>query len=396
MDQHPIRVLLVDDDEDYFVLTRDLLSEVEGGCYQLEWRATYSAALAAMEDQPFDVCLLDFNLGSATGLDLLRAALAQGCKAPMVMLTGQGDHELDLEAMQAGAADYLTKEKADAATLERSIRYAMERTRALEALRESKEQMVELYAHEQARRQELEQAYAALRRAEELRDNLTYMIVHDLRNPLTIIVMNLDLVLKLLDEPAQADEPPRLLKNALSASQDMTRLIGDMLDVSKLEAGELHPVLAATHLQPLLADKIKGFRLRADRENKTLILRAPKRLPVVSVDARLIGRVVDNLVENAFKYTERGGHIEVTVETGEQALRVSVRDDGDGIPPEYQRRIFEKFVQVPDLTGAPVRTGTGLGLTFCRLAVEAHQGKIWANSVPGQGSLFTFTLPLGR
>jgi NtrC-family two-component system sensor histidine kinase KinB len=104
--------------------------------------------------------------------------------------------------------------------------------------------------------------------------------------------------------------------------------------------------------------------------------------------------VVDNLVSNAFKYTDRGGHIKVMVEHAEDTLLVHVRDDGQGIPDDYHDRIFEKFVQVTDDSGAPLRKGTGLGLAFCRLAVEAHGGRIWVVSVPGQGSTFSFTLPL--
>src|SRR3990172_9354051 len=122
MNDHTIRVLLVDDDEDYNVLTRGLLSDIEGQPYELEWQATYNTALEAMEHNTYDVCLLDYHLTEHTGLDLLRAALERGYPAPLIMLTGQGDHAVDLEAMRAGAADYLTKGKTDAAMLERSIR----------------------------------------------------------------------------------------------------------------------------------------------------------------------------------------------------------------------------------------------------------------------------------
>jgi two-component system sensor histidine kinase/response regulator len=393
MDDRPIRVLLVDDDEDYYVLTRDLLSEIEGERYKLDWLSTYTAALEAMERNTHDVCLLDFHLGEATGLDLLRAAMAKGCKAPMIMLTGQGDHEVDLEAMLAGAADYLAKGKADAAVLERSMRYAIERARTLQALRESERHIAELYVQEQERRQELERAYADLRRLEGMRDDLTHMIVHDLRNPLTSITANLELIGKTLNNPAHADAPPRFLASARAASQRMIHMIDDLLNVSKFEAGELRPTMTLVHLPTLLADKTEGYRLQAEQEQKTFTFHAPTELPAVMADTGLIARVIDNLVSNAFKYTMPDGHIEITAEQKEQTIMVTVRDDGEGIPPEYHSRIFEKFVQVTDTAGAPLRKGTGLGLAFCRLAVEAHRGKIWVKSMPGQGSAFSFTLP---
>ncbi|MGH2522521.1 MAG: sensor histidine kinase, partial [Anaerolineales bacterium] len=245
-----------------------------------------------------------------------------------------------------------------------------------------------------ARSRELEQAYADLREAEGLRDDLTNMIVHDLRNPLTAITSNLDLIGRTLNNPAYADAPPRFLSGARSAGQRMIGMIDDLLNVSKFEAGELRPVLAPVYLPTLLAEKEEAYLAQAEREEKTFTLHAPAELPTVMADAGLIGRVIDNVVSNAFKYTEAGGHIEVSVEHKSQALVVRVRDDGQGIPPEYHKRIFDKFVQVADQNGAPLRKGTGLGLAFCRLAVEAHGGTIWVRSAPGQGSTFSFTLPV--
>ncbi len=394
MANHPIRVLLVDDDEDYYVLTRALLSDIVGKPYQLDWVARYDDALRTMQTNVHDVCLLDFHLGQHTGLELLRAALASNCQAPMIMLTGQGDHEVDLEAMRAGAADYLTKGRTDAALLERAIRYALERRRTLEALRESQQHIAQLYEQEQSQRRELEQAYADLRQAEALRDDLTRMIVHDLRSPLTVIISSLHLLGQPGKYAPSADAAGRWLDRARTASQRMLGMISDLLEVSKLEAGELQLKRAPLLLPALLAEKEDGYRSQAARDNRTFEVRVRPGLPHVMADAELIGRVIDNLVSNAFKYTEPGGRIELQLEGDGQGLIARVRDDGMGIPAEYRERIFEKFVQVTDpQTGAPVRKGTGLGLAFCRMVVEAHGGRIWVDSAPGQGSTFVFVLP---
>jgi len=135
MDDYPIRVLLIDDDEDDCIITRDLLAEIGGGRFELEWVATYDAGLEAIGRHQHDIYLLDYHLGQGNGLALLREAVNNGCTVPMILLTGQGDHEVDIEAMKAGAADFLIKGRIEASALERSIRYAIERARLFEETR---------------------------------------------------------------------------------------------------------------------------------------------------------------------------------------------------------------------------------------------------------------------
>ncbi len=131
-----VRVLLVDDDEDDYVLARDWLEEAQGTLFDLEWVASYDAAIAAIASHQHDVYLLDYRLGARDGLELLRTAIAKGCSAPIILLTGQGDQAIDIEAMKAGAADYLEKSQLSAPLLERSIRYALERQRSQQKIRE--------------------------------------------------------------------------------------------------------------------------------------------------------------------------------------------------------------------------------------------------------------------
>jgi signal transduction histidine kinase len=247
-----------------------------------------------------------------------------------------------------------------------------------------------------SRTRELEIAYADLRQAEGMRDDLTNMIVHDLRNPLTALTANLDLIGKTMNNPAYPDAPPRFLAGARAAGQRMTGMIDDLLNVGKFEAGELRPVLAPVYLPTLLTDKIDSYRSQAVKERKTVSVNAPAELPTIMADSNLLGRVIDNLMSNAFKYTDPGGSIAVEAESQGSQVVVRVRDDGQGIPPEFVGKIFEKFVQVTQPDGAPLRKGTGLGLAFCRLAVEAHGGKIGVDSQPGRGSTFSFTLPLNN
>ena len=136
MDNHLVKVLLVDDDEDYFVLICDWLNEVSAAKFQLEWVSTYSAAITAISQEQHDVYLFDYRLGSRNGLELLREVISSGCTAPIIMLTGIGEPKIDLEAMQAGAVDYLEKSLINSAILQKSLRYAIERKRSEQKIRE--------------------------------------------------------------------------------------------------------------------------------------------------------------------------------------------------------------------------------------------------------------------
>ncbi|MGI8786793.1 MAG: EAL domain-containing protein [Pyrinomonadaceae bacterium] len=137
MDKSLLRVLLVEDDEDDFLLTRDLLGEIKMFECEIEWAANFAAAKKAFAEKTFDICLIDYRLGERTGLELLREAVADGFRAPMILLTGEENRAVDLDAMKAGAADYLIKGKMEAALLERAIRYALEQRRAAEILEEA-------------------------------------------------------------------------------------------------------------------------------------------------------------------------------------------------------------------------------------------------------------------
>jgi signal transduction histidine kinase len=139
MPDAPVRVLLVDDDEDDYVITRNLISEIKDRQYQLEWVDNYDAALAAVHRHEHDICLLDYRLGSRTGLELLGESKSVNGRLPMILLTGQGDHEIDIEAMEAGAADYLIKGQLDADKLDRAIRYAIQGQFAKERLRRERD-----------------------------------------------------------------------------------------------------------------------------------------------------------------------------------------------------------------------------------------------------------------
>lgn len=251
------------------------------------------------------------------------------------------------------------------------------------------------------RTQELTRAYADLQAVEAMRDDLTDMIVHDLRSPLTSINLSLDLLEKSLDDPDKAIYRPRFFSGARASMQQMLVLISQLLDIARLEAGQLRLERTTFAVAGLLAEKASWFTLQAETDEKQLSVLPTAELPMIQADRELVSRVLDNLIGNALKHTPHGGQITLSAtlmknQNGQdgQELRLQVADTGEGIPAAEAAHIFDKFYQVRDSQGKPVRRGTGLGLSFCKLVVEAHNGRIWVESQPGQGSVFSFTLPL--
>ncbi len=244
------------------------------------------------------------------------------------------------------------------------------------------------------RNQELAQAYADLQASEAMRDDLADMMVHDLRSPLTAISLNLDLLERAVKDPGKASYRLKFIESARHSVTQMIGLVSQILSVAKLEAGQLNPNFQPLDVAELLVQKTAVFRPQAEANSKKIHCWTESSLPMPFADKELIGRVLDNLISNALKYTYPGGSIHLRAEFCETAVLVQVQDDGEGINPEVATLIFDKFYQVMDESGQPRRHGTGLGLAFCKLVVEAHQGKIWVNSKPEEGSSFSFTLPL--
>lgn len=241
------------------------------------------------------------------------------------------------------------------------------------------------------RNHELAQAYTNLQAAEAMRDDLTDMVVHDLRSPLTSIKLSLDLLSKTREDEQKFDQ---LLGRTQTGIQRMMFLINQLLDVARLESGQLHLNIEPVQVMLLLQEKANQFSPQAEAGRKQIKVVGKADLPAVPGDRELLGRVLDNLIGNALKYTEQEGEITLQAEKNGQVLDVHVIDDGEGMAADAISGIFDKFHQVKDAEGKPRRQGTGLGLTFCKMVVDAHNGRIWVESQPGQGSKFSFSLPL--
>ena len=233
---------------------------------------------------------------------------------------------------------------------------------------------------------------SARRELEQLRENLTHMIVHDLRSPVGTISNSLEL-LKGLVQAQELAQGTQLLSIALRATQRISNLVDSLLDISRLEAGQELTDRLPVSMKTLIQSAVDQVQLYAQRKRMQLTVELPERLPPVLADGGMIERVLVNLLNNALKFTPSGGQVRVSAEVSEDELWVRVQDNGQGIPPQYQRWIFDKFAQLQDQRSS---AGIGLGLAFCQLAVEAHGGRIWVESTPEQGSTFIFTLRLSK
>jgi len=231
-----------------------------------------------------------------------------------------------------------------------------------------------------------------LEELEKLKRDLTNMIVHDMKNPLTAIMGNIDLVLEGFGGEVQPRQREFLERAKLNGDK-LLGMISNLLDISKMEEGRLELKKAPFALREVVDEVVAGVRALAERDKKQILVEIPPDLPQLNADREMIRRVLVNLVSNAIKHTFEEGHIWITACSRDSEVWISVRDDGEGIPPEYHQKIFEKFSQVKEKK-LGYKTDTGLGLAFCKLAVEAHGGRIWVESEVGKGSTFTFTIPL--
>lgn len=228
-------------------------------------------------------------------------------------------------------------------------------------------------------------------RLEQVREDLTYMIIHDLRNPLASIMSSLELIRARLQDPTMDIPLDQLFAVAQRSGERLFGLIDSILDVARLESGKAELNYQMIDVGEMVREAVEQLRPVAVGQHIHLDFHIPQGLPLVKGDRDLLLRTLTNLMDNAVKFTPPEGEVWVTVDRpSADTLRFAISDTGPGIPLEYQEWIFDRFSRFAQGSAR----GTGIGLALCKLAVEAHGGRIWVESQPGEGATFFFTIPM--
>lgn len=333
------------------------------------------ALQAAQKEKP-DLILLDVNMPEMNGYEVCeRLKTDETLKDIPVIFISALDETIDkIKAFAAGGVDFVAK----------PFQFEEVEARVQTHL---KLRWLQLVQERQNRK--LQENYDQLKKLEDLRDNLTHMVVHDMRSTLMGITGNAQLLDIVAGNKLNSHERS-LLNGVLSSGMVLVDMVNSLLDICRMEQGKMPLTITSVDIDILIQNALNSLGSLA----KTVPLFYQKQfLPLqVNCDENLVTRVIANLVGNAIKFTPKEGKIVISVENSGDSARLCVADTGCGIPREYHEKIFEKFGQVEIRQNGKMQS-TGLGLTFCKLAVEAHGSKIGMESEVNKGSTFWFTLP---
>jgi signal transduction histidine kinase len=363
-------VLLIEDDEEDYILLQRLLAKVPHQRYRVLWEQRPERGLAHMQRDDHDICLVDYRLGAASGIEVLKEARQQGYARPIIMLTGAGEGNIDIQALHAGADDYITKDQLQGELLHRLIRYAIERKKA--------EQERDRLLREQIIRDERE-----ARRTE-----FISMVVHELKTPITSLKGYSQLLGRRCERMGDA-QGTQLATRMDQQVNRLTGLIDDLLDINRMEGNRLRLRESDFAFDELVEEVMADIQLTTEQH---MLVKEGQTHATIRGDRERIGQVLTNLLTNAIKYAPASERIVVRLARDEQSVTASVQDFGPGIPAEQQERVFEPFYRIQGQE--TTASGLGLGLTIAANLIARHRGKIWVESEEGAGTTFSFTLPL--
>jgi two-component system, sensor histidine kinase and response regulator len=362
--KHPESILVVDDTAENLRLLAGMLGD-KG--YEVRPVTSGRQALQAAERSAPDLVLLDINMPEMDGYEVCRQ-LKQNERLreiPVIFLTALTETADKLKAFGVGGLDYISKPF--------QIDEVLARVKVHLALRQ---------AH-----RELANNYERLCELEKVRDNLVRLIIHDMRSPLAVILGNIDLTRMLLEGNLSADVEASLNAASLGV-RNLANMTNDMVDVSKMEEGKMTLKLESCDVLALAREIAAGISTLDPTRTITIDQDAPV---MASCDVGITRRIFQNLLSNAIKHTPAGTAVRVTACESGNHVRVSVIDKGPGVPVEAREKIFEKFGAVQTRNDRTYHS-VGLGLAFCKLAVQAHGGQIGVGQADGGGSIFWFEL----
>lgn len=377
------KILIVDDE---YEIAQTLKLYLDENGYASSQASNGSAALdMLLDEKDFTVVLLDINMPGLDGVAVLKHLGDAGSDTAVIMMSGHGSEALAVECMKSGAEDYISKPFTLTDMLLRIERACSHRRERIEK-----------------------------RRLQQEKEDFILMLSHDMKNPLTAAIGSIDIIregcLGTVNE-----EQAEYLQSAIDSCKEVVVMIDNLLDIRKFEAGKIQMAIHSYNANELI-NKITGQFARAARHDSIeLAVDLASGDSEIEVDKISFTRVLGNLLGNALKFTPEGGKIIVSCRrvTGDEAgllkipnyatspsgllrrdcfVRLSVTDTGNGIPPEELNQIFDRYTQFSRQTGRE-RGGAGLGLAYCKLAIESFHGTIWAECETGKGSKFIILLP---
>jgi signal transduction histidine kinase len=379
-----VRNILIVDDEPEIGRTLEEFLASEGFAVSLVCDGATALDMLILEKN-ITLVLLDINMPGLGGITVLKHIQATGSDTAVIMMSGYGSEELAVECMRNGAEDYISKPFAFEDLLQRIER---------------------AHAHRSAQIEK--------RLLQQEKEDFILMLSHDMKNPLTAAIGSIDIIREGCLGPVNIEQK-EYLQAGIDSCNEVVTMIDNLLDIRRFEAGKLPFVLLPHTVHELISTVVAQYSQTARHDGIELTLALESCTAEIAVDKSAFKRVIGNLLGNSLKFTPEEGSITVScrcisghsahalnipvyvalppgfLETG-CYVRVAVGDTGSGIAPDELERIFERFTQLSRRTGRE-RGGAGLGLAYCKLAMESFHGTIWAECATGEGSEFVVLLP---
>jgi signal transduction histidine kinase len=376
------KILIVDDEPDIALILKLYLEEAG---YSISRAKDGETCLRMLAKVPYNLVLLDINLPKMNGIEVLEQIMQINSDIAVLMMTGNGSESMAVKCMKIGAQDYFAKPF------------------SLEDVLHRVEQALSYKAMVQAKK-----------RLEQEKNDFVYMLSHDLKNPITAVVGSIDIIREGRLGPVNSEQV-EYLQSAIDCCNEVVAMIDNMLDIHRMESGLMQMTIRPYDPAEIIRSDITKCSLIAMREGISLTATIAEDLPQVAVDKIVLSRIISNLLGNAIKFTPESGRITLTCSAIEadqtetlrfpayipeeartqlmrkRLLRLSIKDNGLGVPEEDQEHIFKRFVQ--SKRSDREHGGAGLGLAYCKLTIEQLGGIIWVESELDKGSDFIFLLP---
>ena len=370
----PLRVLIVEDSENDALL---LLRELKRAGYEPVHERVYTALdmNTALEKQYWDVIISDFVMPQFSGLEALKLVQGKRLDIPFIITSGKISDDTAMISMKAGAADYIMKDNLTrlGPAIERELQEKLVRGEREKTSRSLKEREEEL---------------RILRKIDQLKDEFIGLVSHELRTPLTVILGALNTIMTEEDRLSRK-QIKQLIGDAYYEAETLSDILANLLELARAQANRLQINEEPVNIRETIDTVVKKMSQQILPRQVNIVC---EKSITVNADRVRLQRILHNLLDNAVKYSSSGNKIEVLVKKLNNEVLIGVKDRGIGIPSELQGKLFEPFQRLEQQNNKA--TVTGLGLVVCRRLVEAHGGRMWVESQPGQGSTFQFTLPM--